>query len=287
MLSVNIKDLMAKLNFSIDAQNELIDSLDILLKSEFLDVINSYKSVDFDFLKSLDETKKIAEANCISPYTAYMLLFLCMCPHLHKKYKSKGIDSKIFYDSMLDLRYKLEECKLVHKKCGTFVPNWYKGFFDMRIFALGRLQFEVNKTWFDCEVNGKFIPKNTKVLSVHIPRTGTPLEHNLVLESYKMAKDFFKNEFDDEIIFMCNSWLLYPWNRTVYKEGSNLAKFYDDFTVVSSNEYTNYSECWRLFDCLYDGNPDSLPNDTSLRRSFIKRIKGDEPIGYGIGMLIM
>ena len=74
-----------------------------------------------------------------------------------------AIDDTIFYNTMLDLRYKLEECKLVHNQIGTFVPKWYKGFFEMKIFALGRLQFEINHTWFDCKVNGKTI--NIKLLN--------------------------------------------------------------------------------------------------------------------------
>ena len=228
----------------------------------------------------------VAENSSVSPYKAYVLLFLCMAPVLHKQYVKYGISDTIFYDTLCDLRYKLDECRLVHGTYGTFVPKWYKGFFEMRIFALGRLQFEINHTWFDCEVRGKKIPKGTKVLSVHIPRTGTALKHNLVLDSYAQAAEFFKTEFEDEIIFICNSWLLYPWNRTVYKDGSNLAQFYDDFTIVNSGEYQNYSEVWRLFDCLFDGNVDHLPNDTSLRRSFIERIKSNQPIGHGTGVIV-
>ena len=121
--------------------------------------------------------------------------------HLALKYTSE----KIYYDTISDLKYKLDECMLVHKKIGTFVPSWYKGFFEMKIFALGRLQFEINYTWFDCEVNGKKIPQGTKVLSVHIPRSGIRLDHDLVLNSYKQAKEFFKDEFEDNIIFICNS----------------------------------------------------------------------------------
>ena len=143
----------------------------------------------------LSDTKTLAEKCGISSYSAYMLLFICMFERLHKLYFEKGIDDTIFYDTLRDLRYKLEECKLVHNQTGTFVPKWYKGFFEMKIFALGRLQFEINHIWFDCEVDGKTIPKGTKVLSVHIPRTGTKLDHSLVLESYEKAKRFFKDEF--------------------------------------------------------------------------------------------
>lgn len=43
----------------------------------------------------------------------------------------------------------------------------------------------------------------------------------------------------------------------------------------------SYTEVWRLFDCLYDGTPNNLTNDTSLRRAYIKRIKYKQPIGHG------
>lgn len=287
MIKQKAHDLMQKLDFPTDAQKEMLSILDKLLKNcDFLDIIKQYENDSFDFDLMLSNMKAIAEKCNICPYSAYMILFICMSERLHKLYNEKGIDDTIFYNTMLDLRYKLEECKLVHNQIGTFVPKWYKGFFEMKIFALGRLQFEINHTWFDCKLNGKTIPKGSKVLSVHIPRTGTKLDHSLVLESYEKAKRFFKDEFNEDIIFICNSWLLYPWNRTVLKDGSNLAQFYDDFTVVQSGEYNNYSEVWRLFDCLYDGNPDNLPSDTSLRRAYIERIKSNLPIGHGTGVII-
>ncbi|MBR3592499.1 MAG: DUF5596 domain-containing protein [Clostridia bacterium] len=287
MVYENAKDLMEKLEFPTDSIAELLLTLKKLLeKSEFIEIVNNYNLEDFDFSKSLEDTKTLAKKENICEYSAYMLLLLCMAPELHKRYIQKGIDDKIFYDTMSDLRYKLEECRLVHRKVGTFVPAWYKGFFEMRIFALGRLQFEINHTWFDCEINSAQIPKGTKVLSVHIPRSEVRLSHDLVLESYNKAAVFFKEEFHENIIFICNSWLLYPWNREVLKNGSNLAQFYDDFTIVSSGEYQNYSEAWRLFDCLYDGNPDNLPADTSLRRAYIERIKSGKPIGHGTGVIV-
>lgn len=281
------KDLMQRLDFPIEAQTELLLALEQLLKtSKFLKIVERYNSKSFDFTEMLEDTKSLALKNDICEYSAYMLLLLCMSPKLHERYTKKGIDDKIFYETMADLRYKLEECILVRGKIGTFVPQWYKGFFEMRIFALGRLQFEINHTWFECTVDGIDIPKGTKVLSVHIPRTNTRLEHSLVIDSYRQAAQFFKEEFDESIIFICNSWLLYPWNRTILKDDSNLAQFYDDFTVVQSGEYQNYSEVWRLFDCLYNGDPNNLPNDSSLRRAYIGRIKSGLPIGHGTGVIM-
>ncbi len=283
----DVKQLMQKLCFPTYAEQELLQIFDIFsTSSEFSEIVNRYGSENFDFLKTIEDTENLALKYDVCKYGAYMLLFICMTPKLHKRYIEMGIDDTIFYDTIMDLRYKLEECRLIHGKCGTFVPRWYKGFFEMRIFALGRLQFEINHTWFECMVNGVVIPKGTKVLSVHIPRTGTKLEHSLVLDSYKKAEQFFKKEFNKNIIFICNSWLLDPWNRTVLDDRSNLAQFYDDFTIVETGKYNDYSEVWRLFDCLYDGNPDTLPNNTSLRRAYIDRIKSGMPICYATGVIL-
>ncbi|MBR3968958.1 MAG: DUF5596 domain-containing protein [Clostridia bacterium] len=286
MLKENFKKMMQKLNFPLEAQNELLSAFDTVSSSEFFDIINRYNSGENDFDEMLNNTKLFAEERGVSPYKAYMVLLLCLLPMLLDKYIKNGFCDEFFYNTMQDLRYKLQECYLIHGVYGTFVPKWYKGFFEMRIFALGRLQFEKNTTWFDCDVNGLHIPKGTNVLSVHIPRTETPLLHEQVLDSYRQAVNFFKDYFKNRCIFICNSWLLYPWNRSILKDESNLAQFYDDFTVVMSGEYQNYSECWRLFDCLYDGNPDNLPANTSLRRSYIERIKSGKPIGHGTGVIV-
>ena len=288
MIKELAKEYMEKLDFPQDEQKELLQTLDELLKTnEFLEIVKRYESDNFDFFSMIEDSKTLAESRGICVYTAHMLLLVCMLPKMHERYASNNIDEKMFYDMARDLRYKLEECRLVHNKCGTFVAAWYKRIFELNIFALGRLQFERTQTWFDCEVNGVSIPKGTKVLSVHIPRTGTKLDHDLVVDSYKRAIEFFGNEFDDKVIFMCNSWLLYPWMRSVLGDNSNLAQFYDDFCIVSSNEYGNYNEVWRLFDCVYEDNIDKLPNDTSLRRQYIARIKRQEPIGYGVGVFVL
>ncbi len=287
MICENAKEFTEKMNFPKDAREELLTVLEKCSKcSDFSEIVSRYGKSDFDFYKALEDIKSFAERSDICEYTAYMLLFVCMLPELHNKYKQKGISDKIFYDTICDLKYKLEECRLVYGKNGTFVPEWYAGIFDLKIIALGRLQFETKYIDFECDAFGRHIAKGKKVLGIHIPRTGTRLEHESVLDSYRRAKEFFMHEYGEEIIFMCDSWLLYPWNRTVLNGDSNLSKFYDDFEIVKSNDHKNYSEVWRLFDCLYDGDVKKLPDDTSLRRAYIQRISSNKPIGSGTGIMV-
>ena len=58
----------------------------------------------------------------------------------------------------------------------------------------------------------------------------------------------------------------------------------DDFDVFTSGEYSNYSEIWRLFDTEYDGDPDHLPANTSLRRAYVDLIRRGEKTGWGKGV---
>ena len=137
------------------------------------------------------------------------------------------------------------------------------------------------------EVDGIQFPAGSKAINLHIPRTGTRLYHELVLEAYDLAAAFYKDVFGDgPIVFTCGSWMLYPWIRTVLSPTSNMAAFYDDFTIVSWGEYEDYNQVWRLFDCAYTGDPDLLPQDSSLRRAFVQRIKQGEKIGWGKGAFI-
>jgi len=283
----NVKKIMVALKFPEETQKELLLVLDKFLETpEFSEIIESYYTDGYVHWKLLDATKELAKSKGICEYGAQMVFLLCIVPKFYERWQQKGLSDRLFYDTICSIKYHLDECWLIHHKHGTFVADCYGEFFAMTIFQLGRLQFQLGQTWFEAEVDGVHIPKGKKVICIHIPRSGVRLDHDLVLDSYRQAQEFFKDEFEgEEMMFVCGSWLLYPWNRTVFKEGSNLAQFYDDFIIVGSDDREYNREVWRLFDCMYDGNPDHLPADTSLRRSYVERIRAGLPIGHGDGVL--
>ena len=134
---------------------------------------------------------------------------------------------------------------------------------------------------------GKPLPAGSKAINIHIPRTGTRLEHEQVLGSYRLAAEWFADEFKDQpAVFTCSSWLLYPWNIEALAPASNLAAFYRDFEIVESGDYDSYKETWRLFDCLYSGDPAALPRDSSFRRAYADRIAQGQPTGWGRGFFL-
>ena len=284
---------MPKLSFPEDSQKTFLSALDAVASNRtasawFLSLLAQHdKSETCDYLQMLDHIKSMSEVVGVHEYTLSTLLFLCLAKKLRERYEEKGISEEIFIASLKDLTYKLHECREVYKLDGTYVAWWYPGFFRLTRFALGRLQFEIVHLQKDYKIGETLLPKDSKAINMHIPRSGK-LIHDEVLEAYKQASEFFKDEFQDEpMVFTCASWLLYPFNFTFLPKESNLGLFYGDFNIVEVGEYEASSGTIRTIFGLEDiKDPSELPRDTSLRRAYAERIEKGEPVGAGRGFFI-
>ena len=291
MIMRDVNTLMERLSFPADARKVLDAALCDIAKDGdaaawFQQYVADYRKNEgpLDYKRLLQEGAALSERLGMHGFTMAMLFFLALGEPLRQRYAARGIRAEIFYASMADLRYKLEECRLVYGVVGSFVPAWFIGFFEMTRFALGRLQFEILHTKKDYMVGGALLPAGSAAINIHIPRSGERLCHDAVLDAYRQAAEWFRDQFPDgNPVFTCHSWLLYPWNLEVLGPGSNLAAFIGDFEIVESADYENYQEVWRLFDCHYTGSAADLPADSSLRRAYAERIAKGEPIGYGRG----
>lgn len=287
----NALALTERLNFPADARAVFADALeriaaDPVAAAWLCRLVEQYETCQgsCDYNRMLADGQAMGRALGLHAHTVDLLLFLCLGEPLRARYAARGVDESVWHNSMMDLRYKLEECRLVYGTVGSFVAPWFGGFFDMTRFALGRLQFEIIHTSKEYTLGGAPLPAGTPAINIHIPRTGTRLEHAQVLEAYRAAAAWFADTFPDgTALFTCSSWLLDPWHLTVLSPTSNLAAFIGDFEIVESRHYVNYGELWRLFDCLYTGNPADLPRDSSLRRAYADRVARGEPTGSGRG----
>jgi len=88
------------------------------------------------------------------------------------------------------------------------------------------------------------------------------------------------------VVFACHSWILYPENKKILSEKSNLYSFISRFEIIDVAEDTEHKELWRLFDKDYNGNPDDLPQDSSLRRAYVQRLKENKPLGIALGVWV-
>jgi len=293
-LSARIERYAVKLNFPQDATAELHAVLQKTAAngasfSRFCVLLSAYAQDCFcHFTPLVDEMEKISEELGIHPFTGRLLLYLCMLDNMRTHYAAHDIDEEIFGATIRDLSYKLTECRLVHSVNGLSSPLWFSGFCKLKRFALGRLQFELTNLKKSYPFGGILLPKGTLAIDVHIPRTGTRLDHAEVLAAYRKAKEFFADHFQGApTVFTCFSWLLDPWNKSVLSPASNLYAFFVDYEIVEVEECTDYTQLWRLFDCAYTGDPDALPQDTSLRRAYVQRIKRGEIPCVGRGVFVM
>ena len=292
VLQQEIRRLTERLSFPADAVNTVMAAFTALTvrdsdRDTLYEILSRYNAPErCDYKRMIADIQRLGEQNGVHPYTAALVLLLCLGEPLRRRYRERGLSDALFYDTLADLRYKLEECRLVHGVIGNFVAEWYDGFFDLTRFAFGRLQAELVPLGVDCVADGVTLSKDSLAINLHIPRDGTPLSHDAVRDAYRRAAAFFAPAFEGApLVFTCRSWLLYPWNITVLSETSNLAAFYRDFTIVAEGEH-DASDVWRLFDCAYNGDPDALPQDTSLRRAYAARLQRGEPVGWGHGVFV-
>ena len=253
----------------------------------FRDLMNVYeenKNCDYEMLvKKMDEISKLIG---IHKYTGWLVLYIGMSRQLKEYYREAGIDESVWRNSMMDLKYKLMECKEVYDIWGTFT-NWFSGFFRMTRFALGRLQFDMTTFGRYYNKNGVALTPESRALGVHIPRTMTKLDRQSVRQSYARASEFFRDWLGDgHTVFICGSWLLFPRHRELLSTESNILAFMNEFDVIDSGLYEDYHEIWRLFDRNYTPQLDLLPQDSTLRRKYVDLMRKGEKTGWGFGVYV-
>ncbi len=291
-----ILDLMNELGFDKEAQESLLADFDKIeanaeAKKEFYDCIASYEAdINVDYNTLLTNAEKAGEKAVVHKYSAGLLVFMCMSKHLKECYIKEGIDLQIWHDSMLDLKWKLWECKAVKGIWGSFVAWWFPGFFNMTRFALGRLQFDFAKygnTYSDEEFDLK---PDTQIIGIHIPRTMTPFDKASREDAYARAREFFGPRLNGApMVFTCYSWLLYPAYRDIIPEKSNTRSFMDDFKIIGQydDKEGEYNDAWRLFDMDQPKDLNEYPENTSLRRAIKKYLIEGGRTGEGLGIFKM
>lgn len=271
------------LNKTYDSIQKNEDAAAIL--NEILDEYN--ESFDVQFATVNERYQKIAQITGENSYTVGLLTYVCLSKKLREYYRTKGISDEIYYNSMLDLKYKLKECELVKGIVGSFVCFWFGGFFNLKRFALGRLQFEIIPSKYEYSKDGKTVKVGDPLINVHIPRTETPLLHEECIRAYALAKEFFADRFKSSpVAFCCNTWLFSAAILEILKSTSNIKRFASDFDIIESGfrESGEYKDIWRLYDMDYTGDLSVLPEDSSFRRSYKQYLLNGGREGHGFGI---
>lgn len=241
----------------------------------------------FDFTSMIAEIDLLEGKTGVHKFTAQLLNYILLSSEMKKKYEERGIDLHIYRDSMLDFKYKLNECLRLHGVVGTHVARWHRHFFMMELFALGRLQFHVISFNREAKVMGVELTPETKVINTHIPSSG-PLTEELCIDAFSRAESFFKGTFPEgePTLFVCDSWLLFPEHKTILPESSGIRRFAEMFSLVHARYAAPGFRPWPIFYGSQYSPADQLPESTSLERIYKERYMKGLPSGSGVGVIL-
>lgn len=284
-------ELMDKINFPKVAQDVFLQLFNrIIHNPEYYNSIKNavQKYMDNYTDQSYEDIDTLSVEMKEHSYTMSMLLLMLSAKPLKDKYIDKGVPIDLYWASMKDLCYKLNECHNVYGIWGTFVRFWFPGFYQMTRFTLGRMQYECETLSLDVvTVNGITIKSGDKIIMMHIPSSGSFTKEER-LESYHKAKEFYSKEFNNQPIpVVCDSWLLYPTYKDVFPKHSNIRSFIDDFSFIYERTEEEFHDAWRIFGKDYNKSPKDWPKTTSLQRSFAEYFINGGKAGSGYGIFIL
>lgn len=254
-------DLAKKLRLSPKLINglEKVDSVRVAILSE------KCLSKGFYVLRRHSELMRLA-------------VILRLAVRVKEKYDELGIDEKVYYDTMSDIRLWCTEK-------GVRNYGWLKNHVTFELFRLGRLQFQ----FYECKTKALLYNKlpfkgGEKLIYIHIP-AGEKLEKEKCLASLCQAESFFSKYFPEYSYkhYFCESWLLYEGNRDFMEEGSNILEFMALFDIRYSVKIDA-----QAIERIYGKRrfvKSTYPENTFLQRSAKAYMKRGGRLGAGVGVI--
>jgi hypothetical protein len=183
-----------------------------------------------------------------------------------KRYQEAGIADSVYHDSMSDIAVWAEDYHRKHGHYGIKEVAWIEKSLAMKVFKLGRLQFErLEDEAAATLVRQVHTGDGTLVLNTHI-QAGTALDEAACEASYQAAAPFYAERgfVFKQILFVCDSWLLNPLLRDLLPEDSNIIRFQRKYAILSQDNASRQME-ERVFGSRKD-DPAEYPEDTTLKR---------------------
>lgn len=213
-----------------------------------------------------------------NPYPKVLYLYMKWAAEAWPAYRKAGVPEQIYYDSFRDMEIWYRQCLKETGIPGMKQWEWTSLPIKMKIFRLGRLQYEPSVLRDESWNGGAPVP----VLEVHIP-AGEPLDIQAVRESFAQAERFFRETVIWESEgFHCVSWLLSPRLKELLSDDTNIIKFQNLFRIYKEIPARQAEE--RVFGSISD-KTEEYPEDTSLQRALKKFLLEGNRIGMGCGMI--
>ncbi|WP_256760115.1 acyltransferase domain-containing protein [Cohnella sp. WQ 127256] len=211
----------------------------------------------------------------------FLYLFVKLSVDAYEEYQLRGIEDHIYFDTFSDIQLWCMNCLRDFGEYGIEECHWLQEHVQLRLFKLGRLQFQPYAIDRDVELNSKKISKNQVVLNVHIP-AGEPLDLQKVEESFDQASRFFRGI---NPVFICYSWLLYPKLSDILSSSSNILRFQHIFHVDKVDHDVRDAERFIFNKTLAE--PQQYAEHTSLQRNAKAYLMAGNKLGNGYGIKIL
>ena len=157
--------------------------------------------------------------------------------------------------------------------------RWYERLYEMKVFRLGRLEFEKIILEEDIQYSGGVVKKGAKVIGVHIPEGG-PLLPEACDESFALAEKFFPEEYK---LYTCSSWLTSPALYELLDETSNILKFQKRFEILDIQYMFPLAE-QRVYGIIKE-DKNEYPEDTRLQKNLKKFLLEGKKVGIALGVM--
>ncbi len=201
-------------------------------------------------------------------------------------YRDKGVDDALLWDTFSDIREKAASFRDAYGYYGQRVLNWFCVFLRAEMVRFGCFMYVdggySSKTPYTYEDIS--LQNGDRVRHLHIGG-GQPFHKEARLDSLRQAHAHFCPN-GERLICTCSTWLLYPVYRKILSPTSNIVSFMDDFDIVQVNDQDFFHDCHRIFGKPYEGDPNALPENTSLQRAFKQHLIQGGKIGTAFGVLI-
>lgn len=227
----------------------------------------------------------LAEEAGIHRFTVHQLFLIFCAERTRENYRQAGYAQDLYWDSMKDLKYKMEETHQLYGIWGVYCGPWLASFLLMKCFCLGRLQFEILPSEFQYTLAGCTLSPHQSVVNIHIPSFGR-LDYETVLDAYSRAAKFFGHLFPDNgVWFHCETWMLYPEVNALLPEG-NMKRFSEDFAIVHACIDPNQDDRYRVFMCPDTVPVAAYPEKNTLQRALKAWLLQGNTMGVGFGLFL-
>lgn len=238
---------------------------EILENDEIKEILSKEKELELQGKAIAEKIIKTGKAPEIKAGILPIFVLGFLSDYALSKNLERGIDKNITVETLKDINVWLDNYKKQNGIPGLGEFHWLINHYTADLFRLGRLQFRIEKS-----IEG--IPFGEQAIETHIPQ-GEPLDTNACLESFNLAKNFFRNHFSEYSVsyFMCDSWLLNPNLSKILSEDSNIVQFMKLWTPIPFPSDNSSQAIERVFGFGKTINDiKSFPENTNLQKRFKK-----------------